>query len=340
MPESIRCVGLLSGGLDSILATRAMLDQGLDVYCINFKSPFCTCTAKGASCSAAQSAVRQIGDVELEVQIVGDEYLEVIKHPKHGRGKGMNPCLDCRAFKFRQAQRYAESIGAKFLFTGEVLGQRPMSQHRRAMDIIDRDADLVGWVLRPLSAQLMEETIPEQKGWVDREQLLDFSGRTRRPQMALAEEMGIDEYPCAAGGCLLADKGFARRLKDLFDRHPDCTAADMHLLKLGRHFRLPEGAKLIVGRNEGENRRLEAMAAGEWLAYMPDEPGPMVMAQDLEEGDAVQLAGDAAIAHSSVDEGVAHVFVVKDPSGEERQVEVTASAPRDELWKRLDSRRL
>ena len=340
MPESIRCVGLLSGGLDSILATRAMLDQGLDVHCINFKSPFCTCTSKGASCSAAQSAVRQIGDIPLEVQIVGDDYLEVIKHPKHGRGRGMNPCLDCRSFKFRQAQRYAESIGARFLFTGEVLGQRPMSQHRRAMAIIDRDADLVGQVLRPLSAQRMEPTIAEQQGWVDRERLLAFSGRTRKPQIALAVEMGIDEYPCPAGGCLLTEISFANRLADLFEKHPDCTAADMPLLKLGRHFRTPDGAKLVVGRDERQNQRLEAMAAGHWLSYMPDEPGPMVMIQDLVEGDAVRLSGDAVLAHSSVDLERAHTLLVKNPSGAQERVEVTANGSREEMWKRMDDWRL
>jgi tRNA-uridine 2-sulfurtransferase len=302
--DKIRCVGLLSGGLDSILATKLMMDLGLEVHCINFRSPFCTCTSHNMACSAAELAMRQLGDgVTLEVQEVLDDYLELIKHPHRQVGRGLNACLDCRAFKFRRAWDYAQSIGARFLFTGEVLGQRPMSQHRRSIDIIDRDADLVGKVLRPLSAQHFPETEAELEGWVDRDKLLDLSGRTRRPQIALAAEWGIDEYPCPAGGCLLTDKGFSSRLRDLFDHHPDCTPADVQVLKLGRHFRTPDGGKLVVARNDGENRRLTALAPAGTLAHLVEIPGPLVLVQDLPSdagrGALVQLAGDGALAHAS-----------------------------------------
>ena len=339
MSEPIRCVGLMSGGLDSILATRHMLEQGLEVHCINFRSPFCTCTAKTASCSAAESAVRQVGDVPLHVEVVGDDYLEVIKHPIRGRGRGMNPCLDCRAFKFRRAWRYAESIGARFLFTGEVLGQRPMSQHRRALDMIDKDSELRGLVLRPLSAQLLPATIPEREGWVDRERLLAFNGRTRRPQIALADDYGITEYPCAAGGCLLTEKGFARRLVDLIEHHPDCVAADMHTLKVGRHFRTDDDAKIIVGRNHAENRRLlELDPAG--TRVIIDAPAPVAIVQDAPFEHAVALAADAAFCHANLPDDRALGLTVRLPDRTERAATHAPTASRDELRRRMDGWRL
>ena len=339
MGERIRCVGLMSGGLDSILATRCMVELGLDVHCINFRSPFCTCTARGASCSAAESAVRQVGDVPLHVQVVGDDYIEVIKHPKRGRGRGMNPCLDCRAFKFREAWTYAQSIGARFLFTGEVLGQRPMSQHRRAMNAIDKDSDLRGLVLRPLSAQLLPETIPEKEGWVDRKKLLAFSGRTRKPQIALAEEFGIDEYPCAAGGCLLTEKAFAARLRDHIDHHPDCAASDMHPLKVGRHFRTDTGAKIIVGRNHGENRRLQALDPP-GTRVLVDGPAPVVIVQDVPSEEAIPLALDAAFAHANLPGGRPLRLTVRAPDGSERDAVLAPSGTRDEIRRRMDGWRL
>ena len=315
--------------------------QGLDVLCINFRSPFCTCTAKGATCSAAVAAARSAGDVPLTVQTIGDDYLEMIKRPQHGRGRGMNPCLDCRIFKFRRAWEYAESVGARFLFTGEVLGQRPMSQHRRAMiDIIDRGADLEGRVLRPLSARLLPETLPEQRGWVDRGAMLDLSGRTRKPQMALAEEMGITDYPCAAGGCLLTDRGFARRLTDLFDHHPDCTSAGVQPLKVGRHFRTDDGAKLVVGRNHGENLRLTALNAPGVRITPVDVPGPTVLAQDGPTDHLVDLAGDALFAHAAAAEETGFAVTMTVDGEPATAIVHTPSASREELQKRMEPWRL
>ena len=335
----IRCVGLLSGGLDSMLATQLMRDLGLEVHCINFRSPFCTCTSHKMTCSAAVQAIRQLGDdLPLEVQPVLDDYLDVIKHPRHHTGRGLNPCLDCRAFKFRKAWVFAQSIGARFMFTGEVLGQRPMSQHRRAIDIIDRDADVVGLVLRPLSAQHFPETLPEREGWVDRSKLLDLSGRTRRPQMALAAEWGIEEYPCPAGGCLLTDKGFSRRLRDLFDHHPDCTSADVQVLKLGRHFRTPAGAKLVVARNEGENQRLRALAPVGTLADLVEIPGPLVLVQDC--ADVAQLAGDGALAHTSAEVTGPLTVRLQSEAGELREIGYEPSVPRSQLHGVLSEWRL
>jgi tRNA U34 2-thiouridine synthase MnmA/TrmU len=252
-----KAIALLSGGLDSTLAVKLILDQGIEVEALNFVTPFCTCNRKGR-CEAKRVA-EEFG-IPWKTIASTEEFFRVIREPKHGYGSGMNPCLDCRILMFSRARERMEEIGAAFVFTGEVLGQRPMSQHRQAMRIIDRESGLEGRLLRPLSAQLLEPTIPEKEGLVDREKLLAIQGRSRKPQMALAEEHGIADYPCPAGGCLLTDPGFARRMRDLVRSRPDFDLNDVNLLKVGRHFRLSPGAKVVVGRNEEENRRLQILA--------------------------------------------------------------------------------
>ncbi len=252
-----KAIALLSGGLDSTLAVRLILDQGIAVEALNFVTPFCTCNRRGR-CEARHVA-EEFG-IPWKTIAITEEFFPVIKDPRYGYGSGMNPCLDCRILMFSRARERMEEIGAAFVFTGEVLGQRPMSQHRQAMRIIDRESGLDGRLLRPLSARLLEPTIPEKEGLVDRERLLDIQGRSRKPQMALAEERGITDYPCAAGGCLLTDPGFARRMRDLVRFRPDFDLNDVNLLKAGRHFRLLPGAKAVVGRNEEENRRLQILA--------------------------------------------------------------------------------
>ena len=247
----MKAVGLLSGGLDSMLAIRLMLDQGIEMSAFNVVTMFCCCTPRGASCSSATTAVRQLG-IDLQVVNTTDEFLPIVADPPHGHGSGMNPCLDCRIMLFRKAAAYMRKSGASFLVTGEVLGQRPMSQRRDAMRLIDRESGVDGYIVRPLSAGLLEPTIPEKRGWVDREAMLSVSGRSRKPQIALAEEKGLLDYPCPAGGCLLTDPIFAHRLRDLLDHVGELRKADVSLLRLGRHFRVGGGAKAIVGRDEGE----------------------------------------------------------------------------------------
>jgi len=252
-----KAIALLSGGLDSTLAVRLILDQGIEVEALNFVTPFCNCNRKGR-CEARHVADEL--DLPCKTIAVTDEFFQVIRNPKHGYGRGMNPCLDCRILMFSQARERMEESGAAFVFTGEVLGQRPMSQHRQAMRIIDRESGLDGRVLRPLSARLLEPVVPEEGGLVDREKLLAIQGRSRKPQMALAEAHGIIDYPCPAGGCLLTDPGFARRMRDLVRFRPHFDLNDVNLLKVGRHFRLSPEAKAVVGRNEGENHRLQILA--------------------------------------------------------------------------------
>ena len=271
----MKAIALLSGGLDSTLAARLVLDQGIELEALNFMTVFCTCTNKGATCLASQKAVETLG-IPLRVFNVSEEYLNVVRNPKHGYGSNMNPCIDCRIFMLKKAKVYMEESGGSFIITGEVLGQRPMSQRRDAMRLIEKEAGLEGLILRPLSAQFLPVTLPEREGWIDREKLLNIQGRSRKPQIKLAEQFNIRDYPCPAGGCLLTDPGFARRIRDLMEHQYDFSLNDVHLLKFGRHFRLSPIVKLVVGRNEEENQKIETFSqAGDVLLKTVRYPGPV-----------------------------------------------------------------
>jgi tRNA U34 2-thiouridine synthase MnmA/TrmU len=252
--SNIKALGLLSGGLDSTLTVKMMIEQDVEVHVLNFVTPFCTCTKKG--CRHEASRVAEFFKVPVKIISVGKEYIEMIKNPKYGYGSNMNPCIDCRILMFRKAKKYMKDVGASFIFTGEVLGQRPMSQHKKAMKTIEQESGLKNLVLRPLSAKLLEPTIPEKKHWINRDKLLSIQGRRRLPQIELADKLGIKDYPCPAGGCRLTDPHFAKRIKESFE-HEEETIKDIQLLKYGRHFRLKSGAKVIVGRNEKENKILK-----------------------------------------------------------------------------------
>ncbi|MFH1689547.1 MAG: hypothetical protein ABIE42_04835 [Candidatus Eisenbacteria bacterium] len=291
--EAVKAVGLLSGGLDSTVAIQLMLDQGIEVSAFNIVTTFCCCTPRASSCSSAAAAVKKL-DVDLKVVNVTEEFLPIVANPKHGHGSGMNPCLDCRILMFRKAREYMEEIGASFIVTGDVLGQRPMSQRRDAMRLIDRESGLTGYVVRPLSAALLEPTVPEREGWVDREKLLAVSGRSRRPQMELAKEMGLKDYPCPAGGCLLTDPTFAQRLRDLLRHVGELRSEDAALLKMGRHFRLSPAAKAVVGRDQKENHQLgNQLRDGDYALEISGQPGPLTLVR----GDVAddELAVAAAI---------------------------------------------
>ena len=271
-----KALALLSGGLDSTLAIRVIQEQGIEVHALNFMTPFCNCTSKSDGCKNEAARVANELNIPIKIMNKGKDYLEVVKNPKYGYGKHMNPCVDCRIFMHKLAKQYMEEIGASFIITGEVLGQRPMSQRRDTMNIIDRESGLKGLILRPLSAKLFPPTLPEEEGIVDREKLLTISGRSRKPQMQLADDFKIKGYHCPAGGCLLADAGFARRIKDVFDHSDEINMLDIYLLKIGRHFRLDENTKLIVGRLESENIKLDAHT-GERYTHIRSHgiPGPV-----------------------------------------------------------------
>ncbi|MHB1420803.1 MAG: hypothetical protein ACYCX4_14700 [Bacillota bacterium] len=272
----MKALALYSGGLDSTLAIKIVQDAGIEVEALNFTSPFCRCQGN-RGCSATVKQAETLG-VRLHVRSCGPEYLKLVENPKFGYGKNINPCLDCRIHKFLQAKEFMKEIGASFMFTGEVLGQRPNSQRRDAMAIIDREADVKGLVLRPLSATHLEPTLAEKEGWIDRTRLLDIKGRSRKTQMELAEHYGINDYPCPSGGCLLTSAEFAQKLRDLLTYKGHLSMHDVNMLKIGRHFRLSPTFKTIVGRDQSENERLQALAGeGELLAEVLDFKGPMVL---------------------------------------------------------------
>jgi|UniRef100_A0A7V3PUI3 tRNA U34 2-thiouridine synthase MnmA/TrmU len=304
-----KAIGLLSGGLDSTLAVKIIIDQGIEVVVLHFITPFCTCTRNG--CRNAAKIVAERWGIEIKVIGFKDEYIKLVKNPRFGYGRNMNPCIDCRIYMFSQARRYLEETGADFVFTGEVLGQRPMSQNLWAMKLIEQESGLTGRLLRPLSAQFFEPTVPEKTGLVNRETLLAIQGRTRKPQITLAQQKHIFNYPCPAGGCRLTDPNFARRLRESFKYNEDSITA-VNLLRYGRHFRLPGGAKLIVGRNELENRILKAytITSRFLLLEAKDVPGPVALLTAPALETDIRLAATICLSYSDCHTQDQHPVVI------------------------------
>ncbi|MBI5102621.1 MAG: hypothetical protein HZB33_12420 [Nitrospirae bacterium] len=273
-----RAVALYSGGLDSTLAVLAVMRQGIEVRAVTFLNHFGCDISDRSSCSKDPfSAALKFG-FEVKLSHLSEKFIEIVKNPKFGHGKNMNPCMDCRILMLKEARDFMQMTDSSFIITGEVIGQRPMSQRRDALNIIDREAGLRGLVLRPLSAKLMKPTLAEEQGLVDRELLLGFSGRSRKPQMALASEYGLTDYPAPAGGCLLTEPNYSFRLRELLDHDPSPTLADFHLLRLGRHFRLNNHCKVIIGRDRAENERIAGLIAGDTIHMrVPGVGSPVAM---------------------------------------------------------------
>jgi len=294
----VKAIALISGGLDSTLALALVKRQGIQVKAVNFYTGFCiteTQRRKGGRADGSMpqnEALRAAADLEVEIEYVdisGAGYLDMLVNPKYGYGANANPCVDCRIFMMTRAREIMERDGADFVFTGEVLGQRPKSQRRDTLRAIERDSGLTGRLLRPLSAKLLEPTIPEKEGLVDRALLGDISGRSRQRQMQMADELGITDWPQPAGGCCyLTDESFARKFFDVLDAREAAGGRraiekdDVVLLSTGRHFRLSPRAKLIVGRSEVENAILERY--GEGLARLA-AADPVLGPVALVEGD-------------------------------------------------------
>jgi tRNA U34 2-thiouridine synthase MnmA/TrmU len=271
-----KAIALFSGGLDSTLAILAVLRQGIDVTAVTFMNHFGCSIGDRSSCSKDPFAASVKFGFQVKLSHLSDKFFEIVKNPKFGHGKNMNPCMDCRILMLKEAKAMMEMTGADFLITGEVLGQRPMSQRRDTFPVIDSEADVKGLVLRPLSAKLLKVTIPEEKGIVDRDRLYDFNGRSRKPQMALAEEFGLDEYPAPAGGCLLTEPNYSFRLKELLSFDDDPSYKDVNLLRVGRHFRLTPECKVIVGRNKNENDTILSLAEdGDYTMHVPGYGSPV-----------------------------------------------------------------
>jgi tRNA-uridine 2-sulfurtransferase len=291
----MRCLALLSGGLDSMLAIRLMQEQRIEVEAVNFKTIFTCCQD-----TAAQSA----RDLGVRLTIVGqdDDYLDLIRKPMFGYGKGANPCIDCRIYMFERARRLLEPLDASFVVSGEVLGQRPKSQKRRDLKVIAHHSELDDLLLRPLSAKLLPATRPEREGWVDRERLYGFTGRSRKGLIELARRLGMRDIPAPSTGCSLTEVRFSRKVFDLLDYFPAAQRADFELLKLGRHFRYSGEAKVIVGRHEAENEHLErlfpGLASAAAILTGRDFFGPTVLLIGAESDDALDFAASLLVRYS------------------------------------------
>ncbi len=288
----MKAITLISGGLDSTIATKLMRDLGIELVALNTVSPFCLCNHRSSKgcLHGANSVAKQLGLKLISVD-VSEEFLEIVKKPRHGYGSNMNPCIDCRILLFKRAKEAMEKEGASFVITGEVLGQRPMSQKLNTMKLIEKEAGLNGLVLRPLSAKVLEPTIAEKEGWIKRDKLLAISGRGRREQISLAGKFGINDYPCPSGGCLLTDPEFSKRLKDLM-KYGEFNLENIQLLKIGRHFRLNDTAKIVVGRNEKENKRLLNLARENDYLFMPTDElaGPTSLGRGGFTDDLIKLS--------------------------------------------------
>jgi len=309
-----KAVGLISGGLDSILAARIILEQGIEVIGVAFTTPFF------GSHGAAQAA--QALCIPLRILDITETHLKMVRSPKHGYGSNMNPCIDCHILMLREAGGLMEREGGDFLFTGEVLGQRPMSQNKAALRVVERESGYEGRVLRPLSARLLPETLPEREGLVDRERLLAISGRSRKQQMELARHYHITEYLTPAGGCLLTDPIFSRRLRDLVDYQDPVQIRDIELLKIGRHLRFSPTVKMIVGRNEQDNERIsQLLVPGDDLLKVEEYPGPLCLMPYGGSMEDVTRAAAICIRYSDAPKAE-EIMVLWSRAGEEKRISV------------------
>jgi len=269
MSKEKKAILLFSGGLDSILAGKILENQRIKIIPVFFKSYFFD--EKNAQ------KVAEILGWKLKVIDFSKDHLKIVKKPKFGYGSSMNPCLDCHILMLKKAKQLMKKLKADFVATGEVLGERPMSQNKKALELIEKESSLKGYLLRPLSAKLLKETIPEKKGDVDRERLLDIQGRSRKRQIELAKKFKIEWYPHPSGGCILTDLEFGKKLRDLLEKYPEFDGNDVETLKLGRHF-WKENIKIIIGRNHEENLKLEKLKRkGDFIIKMKNYPGPTTL---------------------------------------------------------------
>ena len=315
-------MGLCSGGLDSMLAGLVLREQGIEVEWVTFETPF-------FNAAKARKASQTTG-IPLTVKPIYPVYIGMLKNPPAGYGKYMNPCMDCHALMFRMAGEIMQQRKFDFLFSGEVLGQRPMSQTKTSLRYVEKHSGFEGYVLRPLTAKNLPETIPEKEGLVDRERLLDIAGRGRKAQIQLAKKFGITDYPAPAGGCLLTDVGYTKRLRDLFDHQDNCTEEELHLLKFGRHYRLNPQTKLIVGRTEKDNENILKYHNPQTDAVIDvkDYPSPIGLVPHGGAKDSILLAASICTGYSKAPK-MAPVEVVVNTANKKETIKVIALQPDD-----------
>jgi len=313
--EKIKAVALYSGGLDSTLAIKLIQQQGIEVLAIHFYTGFCITETKRRRGEKKPDGTHYINPalkyaakykIPIEIVDISEEYFPIIQNPRYGYGANINPCIDCRALMYKKAKEIMEKIGAKFIISGEVLNQRPMSQHLKAMKIIEKEAGVEGLVVKPLSAKLLPPTIPEIEGWIDRNKLEGISGRSRKRQIELAKKLGIDEYEQPAGGCCyLTDENFARKYKETISVKGNITKEELTLLTIGRHFRLDTKTKVIISRNEGEGNFLRGFKNRYWF-FEPEGKGAVALASPIEERDLtteeIQTIANLVARYSKTDE--------------------------------------
>jgi len=309
MTKQIKAVSLISGGLDSLLSTKVIMEQGIHVEGINFFTGFCVeghthaIRKKDKAKPKRNNALwvaEQLG-IKLHIIDVIEEYKDVLLNPKHGYGQNMNPCLDCKGFMVKKALQWIEENDFDFIITGEVIGQRPMSQRKATMPVIARESGAGDRLVRPLCAQHLPATLPEREGWLDREKLLDFSGRTRKPQFALAEKFGFEDYATPAGGCcFLTDKSYSQKLVDLWQHrgNREYELDDIMLLKVGRHIRPNEKFKIIVSREEGENKFMDGYKKQFTHLYISSHPSPLALIEGEIDTEELKLAGEIVARYS------------------------------------------
>ncbi|MBW2568968.1 MAG: tRNA 4-thiouridine(8) synthase ThiI [Deltaproteobacteria bacterium] len=290
--KKVRALGLCSGGLDSILSALILRKQGIEVEWITFETPFFS------SEKALKTA--RIAGIPITIKNITKEYLVMLKNPPCGYGKHMNPCLDCHALMFRIGGAIMRENAFDFLFSGEVLGQRPMSQTKPSLRYVEKQSGCDGYILRPLSALRLPETIPEKEGLVNRDLLLGITGRSRKPQIKLAGEFGFEDYPSPGGGCLLTDKGYSDRLNDLFDHQDIYSEDELNMLKHGRHLRLNNNTKIVVGRTKKDNEQIKEYynPAMDILIKLKDIPGPVVVMPRGGSKDVVALVASICAGYS------------------------------------------
>jgi tRNA U34 2-thiouridine synthase MnmA/TrmU len=305
-----KALGLLSGGLDSSLAALCLKRQGVEVTAIAFVTPF-------FGSRRAELSARQM-DIPLIVKDISEVHLDMVKTPRYGYGKNMNPCIDCHAMMFRLAGDLMIEQGFDFLFSGEVLGQRPMSQNANALRSVANFSGHPDRILRPLSARVLPVTPMEERGLVDRERLLDIQGRSRKRQEALAREWGLEDFPSSGGGCLLTEIHFSDRLRDLFVHEPDCTVPDVELLKIGRQFRLSERAKLTLGRNQQDNQAIRVAAGDSHVILRAlGVPGPLGLVSGRPVDADLKAAGAILASYGKGKDQQEVVIHAETPTGEQ-----------------------
>ncbi len=295
-----KAIALYSGGLDSTLAILTMMKQGVEVTAITFMNHFGCDIGDKSSCSKDPFAASVKFGFKVKLAHLSDKFFDIVKNPKYGHGKNMNPCVDCRILMLKEAKEFMKMTGADFLITGEVIGQRPMSQRRDCFPVMDKDADVKGLVVRPLCGKILPPTIPEINGLINRDMLLDFNGRTRKPQIALAAELGLTEYPAPAGGCLLTDPNYSFKLRELLSYIKDPNYKEINFLRVGRQFRYAPDCKIIVGRDKADNETIMSLVeSNDYTLHVEDAGSPVTVLLGNVTESALEVAAALCARYSS-----------------------------------------